>query len=163
MTLLRRLRVVESGGTTHVNADGDAGMRVAFASNDRRTINQHFGASEGFTVYRVDADQSVLLETLSFARLAQDGTNDKLKPRVEALRHCQLVYCTAIGNAAIRELHIRGIRALRVKSGTAIQAILQLLQSDLVKAALPGAPRIRSVPLRDPGRFDVMEAEGWQE
>ena len=44
---MRHLRLV---GTK----EKDMTVKIAFASSDRRAVNQHFGAAEAFAIYEVD-------------------------------------------------------------------------------------------------------------
>ncbi|MBK1726488.1 NifB/NifX family molybdenum-iron cluster-binding protein [Halorhodospira neutriphila] len=133
--------------------------RVAFASSDRRHVDQHFGAATGFTIHWVSQRGSQIAEVIELA--ADNGAEDKLAERLEALRGCAAVYCQAAGAGAISRLLARDIQPRRAEPGTPITAVL----ADLV-AQLPHRPevwlaRALRTPAEERARFDALEAEGW--
>lgn len=80
-------------------------MKVAFTTSDRIHINAHFGWSKEIDVYEVSKDGYEFLETLKFdGNLKQDGNEDKLGPKIDALVECKLVYVAAIGATAAAKL-----------------------------------------------------------
>jgi nitrogen fixation protein NifX len=161
MTLQRKLTVV-----CDESADGDGALavQVAFASADRRHVNQHFGAAAGFVIYRVEAGRYELLEAAQFGRLDMDGNEDKLGVKIEALDGCIAVYCQAIGASAIGQLKTRGIQPIKVAPETLISGLLRDLQQDLRDGPSPWlAHAIEARQPKSPSRFDAMEAEGWEE
>ena len=94
MTLQRKLKLVTDDSTA---ADTTAAIKVAFASADRKHIDQHFGAAEGLVLYQVSPTGYELLEVAQFGRLDMDGNEDKLGAKIEMLRDCVAVYCQAVG------------------------------------------------------------------
>ncbi len=101
MTLQRKLKLVTDDSAA---ADTAAAIKVAFASADRKHIDQHFGAAEGFVLYQVSPTGYELLEVAQFGRLDMDGNEDKLGAKIEMLRDCVAVYCQAVGASAIGQL-----------------------------------------------------------
>ena len=161
MTLQRKLKVV-----CDESADGDRALavQVAFASADRRHVDQHFGAAAGFVIYRVEAGRYELLEAAQFGRLDMDGNEDKLGVKIQALDGCVAVYCQAIGASAIGQLKTRGIQPIKVAPETLISGLLRDLQRDLRNGPSPWlAHAIEARQPKSASRFDVMEAEGWEE
>ena len=75
MTLQRKLKIVSDGGGAD---DATPAVRIAFASADRRHVDQHFGAAEGFVIYNLEPERCELLEVAQFRRLDMDGNEDKL-------------------------------------------------------------------------------------
>ncbi len=162
MSFQRQLRVVTEA--PNAAADAMSGVKVAFASADRKHVDQHFGAAEGFVIYRVDAAGSELLEVAQFGRLDMDGNEDKLAAKIEALGDCVAVYCQAIGASAIGQLKPRGIQPIKVTPDTPIDGLLGGLRRELAEGPSPWLARAmeRHAPQRA-DRFDLMEAEGWSE
>ena len=78
----------------------DTALKVAFATTDMETVNQHFGSAKSFALYAVDMENSELLEVAQFGELSQDGNEDKLSVKIELLSGCAAVYCQAIGGSA---------------------------------------------------------------
>src|SRR5512135_273670 len=79
-------------------------VKIAFATSDRRAVNQHFGAAEAFAVYELGERESRLVEVAEFIETAMDGHEGKLAAKVELLGDCAAVYCNAVGASAIQQL-----------------------------------------------------------
>ena len=121
---MRHLRLV-----TKENA---MSVKIAFASNDRRAVNQHFGAAEAFVVYELDEAGARLVEVAEFIETAMDGHEGKLAAKVGLLNGCAAVYCNAVGASAIQQLLVKGVQPMRVDEGTLIEELLSGLQKCLV-------------------------------
>lgn len=169
MTFERKLRIIDGGAAPPAEAAGGMAdsaeqVLVAFASADRKHVNQHFGAAEGFVIYRVGPHHRELMEAAEFGRLDMDGNEDKLAAKIDALGDCVAVYCQAVGASAIGQLKARGIQPLKVSPDTLISGLLRDLQQELRDG--PSAWLARAIERRAPGRtdrFEAMEAEGWTE
>ena len=48
-------------------------LKLAFASDDRVTVNQHFGAAVGFAIYALDGERWQLVELAEFPPESMDG------------------------------------------------------------------------------------------
>ncbi|MBE0505464.1 MAG: nitrogen fixation protein NifX [Marinospirillum sp.] len=104
-------------------------LRIAFASSDRQTINQHFGAAEAFAIYELSQTTFQLAEVAEFhgRDTDRDGHEGKLEAKVALLQGCAAVYCNAVGASAIRQLLAANIQPLKVDEGTPIEQQLRLL------------------------------------
>ncbi len=161
MSMTRQLKVL--GSDTEDRWLGGA-LKVAFASTDMQTVNQHFGSAESLVVYAVDMEQSKMLEVFQFGELAQDGNEDKLIGKINALEGCIAVYAQAVGASAVGQLRNKGIHPVKVSPGVAIRELLESLQEELRAGPTAWlASAIKSQTPVDPKRFDEMEAEGWEE
>ena len=89
-------------------------LRVAFASADRETVDQHFGSSRAFVIYGVNPEHAQLLKVIEFGDLEQDGNEDKLVSKLELLDGCIAVYCRACGASAVRQLLASALSPERV-------------------------------------------------
>ena len=160
MKLRRHLWIV-TGGTEEA-AMAATTVRLAFASSDRKRVDQHFGSARALAIYAVSEQQATLLEFAQFGDLEQDGHEDKLAAKLALVRDCAAVYCQAVGGSAIRQLLTAGVQPIRVDEGALVERLLDEAQAALRAGTAPwlaGAGRRRS----DPRRFETMEAEGWQE
>jgi len=159
MAIDRHLRVL-NGSTeesTMVN-----GIKVAFASTDMRHVDQHFGSAKAFVMYAVDLENATMTDAVEFGALAQDGNEDKLDAKIEALQGCAAVYVQAIGGSALSKLARIGVVPQKVQPQTPIAQLVEDLQGEL--RAGPSAWIARALnSQRDAGRFEQMEAEGWDE
>jgi nitrogen fixation protein NifX len=161
MTLQRKLKVVGDDVSAYESASA---IKIALASADRRHVDQHFGAAEGFVIYSLEPDRCELLEVTQFGRLDMDGNEDKLVSKIDALGDCAAVYCLAVGASAVSQLKAKGIQPIKVAPNTPVSGLLRELQSELRDG--PSAWLTRAIKRRRPqaaDRFDAMELEGWSE
>ncbi|VAX10075.1 Nitrogenase FeMo-cofactor carrier protein NifX [hydrothermal vent metagenome] len=162
MALKRRLKILDCG--TEAKAMENTALKLAFASTDMKHVNQHFGSAESFVIYMLDREQSKLLEVAQFGDLKQDGNEDKLITKLSVLDGCIAVYSQAIGASAVRQLKILGIQPVKVAAGSEISQLLTSVQEDLRSGSASWLQRaIAAQKPSSPGRFDEMEAEGWDE
>ena len=161
MTVERRLRILPCCNEAKRM---DTAIMVAFATSDRKTIDQHFGAADSFAIYAIDRQTATLIEVVQFGPLDMDGNESKLTAKIEALEGCVAVYCQAIGASAVNQLRARWIQPIKVAAGTPIGQTIRALQTELRDG--PNAWLTRAIETRQSGResrFDAMEAEGWDE
>lgn len=145
------------------DAMADQHVKIAFASSDRRMVDQHFGAAEAFALYALAEDDARLIEVVEFhdADVAMDGHEGKLARKIALLDGCAAVYCNAVGASAVKQLLAAGIQPVKVEEGTPIDALLCGLNQDLKTS--PPAWLGKAMKAGDRSRFDSMEAEGWAE
>ena len=106
-------------------------VKIAFASNDRRLVNQHFGAAQAFAIFAMSGSDFTLVEVAEFIETAMDGHEGKLAAKIELLDGCVAVYCNAVGASAIGQLLARGIQPMRVDEGSVIEDLLGSLQQNM--------------------------------
>jgi nitrogen fixation protein NifX len=138
-------------------------IKIAFASSDRRVVDQHFGAAEAFCIYSLAEDDARLIEVAEFhdSDVVMDGHEGKLASKIELLAGCAAVYCNAVGASAIKQLLAAGIQPMKVEEGTPVNALLCDLNKSLKNA--PPAWLAKRLQNKDADRFAAMEAEGWSE
>lgn len=181
MSLTRRLQLV--GCTTEGKWMATA-LKVAFATSDMKSVDQHFGAAQSFAIYALDQEKACFVEAIEFDKLDTDGRpegrshprdagpllnasghhEDKLAAKIDALEGCIAVYSQAVGASAINQLKAKGIQPVKISPGAQISGLLAALQEELRQG--PGswlARAIQSATPADPSRFDQMEADGWDE
>ncbi|MDR0716232.1 MAG: nitrogen fixation protein NifX [Azoarcus sp.] len=144
--------------------NASATLRVAFASGDRKRVDQHFGSATAFVLYDVSGEESRMAGVAEFPEEAMDGGENKLAARMDALAGCDAVFVFAIGASAIKQLLGRGVQPLRVGETDMIGAILENVGNALREGGAPWIERAlaakRKAGERD--RFALMEAEGWE-
>lgn len=92
-------------------------MKIAFTTSDKVHINAHFGSAKKIDVYEVTTDGYTFLETIRFdGNLDEDGNEDKLLPKIEALHDCTIVYVSAIGGSAAARLIKQRITPVKAQS-----------------------------------------------
>lgn len=158
--ITRRLTLIDAADRDEFMATA---LHVAFATSDQKHIDQHFGSCQGFAIYLVSKDETRFKEAIAFAPAREDGNEDKLKARIEALQGCAAIYCLAVGGSAIAQLKQAGIQPMKVAPGLEIKAQLGLLRKELREDPAFWMLRALDAADRDEGRFDAMDEEGWKE
>jgi len=136
-------------------------LQVAFATDDRVRVNQHFGASAGFAIYALDGERARLVSVAEFAEESMDGNENKLPAKIAALSGCAAVYCLAVGGSAVRQLLAVGVQPIRLEEEAGIERLLGELQKAVREGGVPWIEK--ALGRKDAGRFDRMAEEGWQE
>jgi nitrogen fixation protein NifX len=112
-------------------------MKVAFTTSDRVHINAHFGWAKEIDVYDVTPEGFSFDKTLEFSGdLQEDGNEDKITPKLEAVKGCTIIYVAAIGGSAAARLIRSNVTPVKARSES--ETIEELL-TELVKT-LKGNP-----------------------
>ncbi|MBK7001408.1 MAG: nitrogen fixation protein NifX [Rhodoferax sp.] len=111
-------------------------MKIAFATQDKERVDAHFGWAKSIVVYDVLATGYRFVQSFEFGdKLEEDGDEDKLTPKLEAIRDCAIVYVAAIGGSGAARVVAMKIHPIKVPEPQAIKDILDKLQ-----AVLKGTP-----------------------
>ena len=157
---MRHLRLV-----TSIEEIPPMTVRIAFATGDRKQVDQHFGAAEAFAIYELSEDEARLVELAQFtdSDTAMDGHEGKLAGKIALLEGCAAVYCNAVGASAVKQLLAAGIQPMKVEEGASIDALLGGLNRSM--AGEPPAWMLKHLKQSgdDADRFAAMDAEGWSE
>jgi nitrogen fixation protein NifX len=155
---MRHLKLVHSTEAAPIMS-----VKIAFASSDRKQVDQHFGAAEAFAIYELSEDDAKLIEAVEFhdSDTVMDGHEGKLAAKIDLLSGCAAVYCNAVGASAIKQLLVAGIQPMKVPEGMLIDELLCGLNQSL--SDNPPAWLSKNMKPRDASRFEEMDSEGWQE
>ena len=94
-------------------------MKVAFATEDLKRVDAHFGWAKNIAVYDVTPDTICFVTTYKFAGdLQEDGTEDKLATKLDAIEDC--------ARAVARKVH-----PIKVAEPEPIDGLLLRLQTVL--------------------------------
>ncbi len=139
-------------------------LRVAFASADRATVDQHFGAAIGFAIYAIDGERTQLVELAEFPPETMDGNENKLPAKIAALAGCHAVYCLAAGASAVKQLLASGIQPVRLDDEEDIEHLLRQISLAIREGGIGWVDKVLR-QARDAGadRFARMAEEGWDE
>jgi nitrogen fixation protein NifX len=111
-------------------------MKVAFATQNGTQVDAHFGWTPALAIYDITPHGHALVETVRFAdEVQEDGNEDKLAPRVEAIKDCAIVYVAAIGGSAAARVVANKVHPVKVNQPEAIEEIIGKL-----KAVIGGTP-----------------------
>ncbi len=132
-------------------------MKVAFATKDNINVKANFGSAKKVDVYDVSEEGHSFLNTIEFTgNLKQDGNEDKLIPKINALADCQIVYVSAIGGSAASRLLKNKITPLKVE--TQDEEIVNVLDT-LVKTLDNPPPWLRKVLGKNASSFDFEDED----
>ncbi|BBA79965.1 nitrogen fixation protein [cyanobacterium endosymbiont of Rhopalodia gibberula] len=136
-------------------------MKVAFTTSDRVHINAHFGWAKEIDVYDVTPEGFSFDKTLEFSGdLKEDGNEDKINPKLEALKGCTIIYVAAIGGSAAARLIRSNVTPVKARSES--ETIEELL-TELVKTLKGNPPPwLRKVLQQEskPLNFEDEDEEG---
>jgi nitrogen fixation protein NifX len=124
-------------------------MKVAFSTQDKQCVDAHFGWAKNIAVYDVSPTGYHFVENFEFGgKLEEDGDEDKLAPKLEAIKDCAILYVAAIGGSAAARVVAVKIHPIKVPQPEPILDILEKLQA-VLKGTPP--PWLRKALLKDPG------------
>jgi nitrogen fixation protein NifX len=111
-------------------------MKVAFATQDLETVDAHFGWAKNIAIYELTPDSYEFVEAVQFAGdLQEDGNEDKLQPKLDAIKDCAILYVAAIGGSGAARVVAQNIHPMKVQQPEKIVELLEKL-----KVVLNGAP-----------------------
>lgn len=113
-------------------------MKIAFATQDMKRVDAHFGWARHIVVYEVSPDGSKFLQDFTFdGDLKEDGNEDKLAPKLEAIRDCAILYVAAIGGSGAARVVASNIHPIKVNQPEPIDELLVKLQEVLAGTPPP--------------------------
>jgi nitrogen fixation protein NifX len=111
-------------------------MKIAFATQDLERVDAHFGWAKNIAIYELTAKSYEFVEAFQFTGdLQEDGNEDKLLPKIEAIKDCSILYVAAIGGSGAARVVAQNIFPMKVQQP---EKIVDLL--DKLKAVLNGVP-----------------------
>lgn len=104
-------------------------MKVAFATEDMKRVDAHFGWARNIMVYELEADNYLLVKTHVFeGTLEQDGNEDKVTKKLETLKDCAIVYVADIGGPAAARVVANKIHPVKAKNLEFIDDLIKEIQ-----------------------------------
>jgi nitrogen fixation protein NifX len=104
---MRKLRLIDGAGSAPAETKRGH-MKVAFATNDLKRVDAHFGGAKQMVFYDVTANSSRLIEAMQFDNFsAEDGSHtepdseDRLLSKIDALKG--VLWCSCWPSAARRQ------------------------------------------------------------
>jgi nitrogen fixation protein NifX len=137
-------------------------LRVAFATSDGLTVNEHFGWGRQFVLYDVSKEGARKAGKIVFDAkdLDERGNDDKLAAKIEALRGCHIVYAEAIGGPAAARLTRERMQPMVVKDENDVAKLLEQIKNVLNQPSMP--PWLRKLTRDDdPARFENFDVEDY--
>ena len=130
-------------------------MKIAFATQDLKRVDAHFGWARNIAIYDVSPKGYAFLEAVQFDGDLQENAEDKLAPKLEAIRGCAILYVAAIGGSGAARVVANNIHPMKVNQPEEIADLLEKL-SGVLKGVPP--PWLRKALLKDRDRtFDFED------
>ncbi len=117
-------------------------MLIAFASSDGIHIDQHFGWSKSFELYRVTADNAEFVKTLDSSADAIEDEHEKLSYKIGTVKEADIMYCSQIGPTASKMVLASKIYPMRSSENDRIDDTIAKMQELLVGNPPPWLLRI---------------------
>jgi nitrogen fixation protein NifX len=164
MTAIRKLRIIDPDeGAPERRATG--AIRVAIATEDLKNLNAHFGAARRFAIFEVTASGWALAETVVFDSVsdakgthAQDG-DDRITPKIEALRGCHLLFCLAIGGPSAAKAVAAKIHPIKLPAVQPLEAVLERTRAMLAGTPPPWLRKVLAGAGAGPGKPSFVDDE----
>jgi len=101
-------------------------LKLAVASKDGISINEHFGHAKAFLVYNVSKDQCLLLEQRQVEHYCHgnQGSQSAMAMIPETIRDCHAVFIARIGDGPTDKLAAIGVDAVSDYAYEAIEPSL---------------------------------------
>jgi nitrogen fixation protein NifX len=107
-------------------------MKVAFATQDLKRVDAHFGWAKNIAIYEISPEGHEFVEAIQFdGDLKEDGNEDKLAPKIDAIKDCAILYVAAIGGSGAARVVASNIHPMKVNQPEAISDLLDKLQEVL--------------------------------
>lgn len=107
-------------------------MKVAFATQDLKRVDAHFGWAKNIAIYEVGPEGSSFVEAIQFdGDLKEDGNEDKLAPKIEAIKDCAILYVAAIGGSGAARVVANNIHPMKVNQPEEIDDLIVKLEGVL--------------------------------
>ena len=107
-------------------------MKVAFATQDLKRVDAHFGWAKNIAIYDVYPEGHTFVEAIQFdGDLREDGNEDKLAPKIEAIKDCAILYVAAIGGSGAARVVANNIHPMKVNQPEDILSLVEKLEGVL--------------------------------
>jgi nitrogen fixation protein NifX len=145
--LARRLRLISAPPAWLALPERYGGsMKVAFATQDLKRVDAHFGWARNIAIYEVGQDGHRFVEAVQFdGDLKEDGNEDKLAAKLAAIKDCAILYVAAIGGSGAARVVAQNIHPMKVPEPKDISDLLDKL-SEVLRGTPP--PWLRKAMLK---------------
>lgn len=138
---MRRLRLVETGGGANAGGfateEQEGHMKIAFATQDLKTLDAHFGGARNIAIYDVSPDGYRFVEAIRFdSQSNEDGVHvqpedDRIGARIDAVVGCAVLFVLAIGGPAAARVVNSKVHPVKLPRPEPIAQILERMQTML--------------------------------
>ena len=112
---IRRLRLIPAPSARAAWNQAGGSMKVAFATQDLKRVDAHFGWAKNIAIYEISPSGHAFVEAVQFdGDLQEDGNEDKLAPKIDAIKDCAILYVAAIGGSGAARVVANNIHPMKV-------------------------------------------------
>jgi nitrogen fixation protein NifX len=104
-------------------------MKIAVASSDGKTVDQHFGQACHFLIFQMGNGGLEFLELREKSKKPIYDHEDRWKRGFDILKDCRVVFCRRIGDEPRQKLQEIGIEVVESKKEPISNAITDYLTS----------------------------------
>nr|WP_224408213.1 nitrogen fixation protein NifX [Afifella sp. IM 167] len=138
-------------------------LRIAVATQDLKNLNAHFGSAKKFAIYEVTADSSRFVSAAAFEEVSDESGahrpegEDRITPKVEALKGCHLLFCLAIGGPSAAKVINAKIHPVKLPRPEPIDEVIGRVQTMMEGNPPPWLRKVMG--LAQPRRMDFLDEE----
>lgn len=107
-------------------------MLIVFASSDGIHVNQHFGWSKSFELYRITAECAEYVKTIDSSQDEIADEHEKLAYKIGTIKEADILYCSQIGPTASKMVLAEKIHPMRSGENDRIDETIQKIQELLL-------------------------------
>lgn len=107
-------------------------MLIVFASSDGIHVNQHFGWSKSFELYRITAESAEYVKTIDSSQDEIADEHEKLAYKIGTIKEADILYCSQIGPTASKMVLAEKIHPMRSGENDRIDETIQKIQELLL-------------------------------
>jgi nitrogen fixation protein NifX len=115
---------------------------IAFATSDGIHVDQHFGWSKSFELYRITAENAEWVKTLDSSEDEIADEHEKLAYKIGTIKEADILYCSQIGPTASKMVLASKIYPVRAGENDRIDETITKLQALLSENPPPWLQRI---------------------
>jgi len=162
-TRARRLRLIDRDHQNVGERSPEGGhMRIAFATQDLKTLDAHFAGARNMAIYEISPDGWHFVEAVRFDMASnEDGVHaeteeDRIGPRVDAIAGCSILFVLAIGGPAAARVVNHRIHPIKVPHPEPIADVLERVRTMLNGSPPPWLRKVLEPERRfDPARLEA--------
>ncbi|MCC9608406.1 hypothetical protein LOC68_10440 [Blastopirellula sp. JC732] len=132
-------------------------IRVAIATSDGSTIDEHFGGCPRYYVYEVNKEEFRLRDYRTTGEAVD--SDDPSADRADLIKDCHVLYVAAIGGPAAAKVINRGIYPMKVEDRPDVTATLVQLQEKMKNNPPPWLAKILNIPAEQRTKFGAASDE----
>jgi nitrogen fixation protein NifX len=150
---MRRLQLIdveEADPATEI----PGGLKIAFATQDMRRVDAHFGSARVIMIYEVGPGGHRFIEAVEFEDVcSEDGdhgeSEDRIGAKVEALNGCAMLFVLAIGGGAAARVVNSRVYPVKVPVPESIADVILRIQTMLRGSPPPWLRKLMAAPSSD--------------